>query len=351
LKRYRQGDFFRGADEVIEELHLPSSSDQNHRTMATTAPAPPAILDLFTGMGGMAAGFEKVGFTVTGVDQVRWSKDIFEGNNVGEIIIADLAATDVYLDVPVVTGGPPCTPWSAINQQLRGDEHPDQPLLDRFFTHVEAIRPEVFLMENVPILQSDPTYQVWWKRMEQSGYSLGCDVFCYAHYGAATRRQRLFTIGVRRSRTGALEFMQRMRMMRQPPRTVGDEIAHLRFVRAGDAPDHVWPALTTISSYADKYATGQYGWRRLSFDEPAPSFGNVTKTYVLHPDSDPVDTDARVLSVRELLLIMGFHTDFRFPDRMPLAAKYQMLADCISPVFSRCCASVIHEMLWGENPK
>lgn len=353
MNRYVQEDCFGATEEILEH------PEGSWKEGAVSSPVPetlplctdgtPAVLDLFSGMGGMAVGFVESGFQVTGVDQEQWCEAVFAENSIGKLLVANLGTTDVFEDVPVVTGGPPCRPWSIINQQLRGEQHPDQPLLDRFFEHVAAIRPELFLMENVPALQSDPIYQGWWRRMEQLGYSLGCDIFCYANYGAATRRQRLFTFGVRGSRTGALEFLQRMQELRRPARTVGDAIGQLRDVPYAGARDHVWPDLTTISSYAERYATGRYGWRRLTFSESAPSFGNVTKTYILHPDSDPSVPGARVLSVRELLLIMGFGPDFIFPERMPLAAKYQMLADAISPVFSRCCARVVFELLWGPS--
>jgi DNA (cytosine-5)-methyltransferase 1 len=103
--------------------------------------------------------------------------------------------------------------------------------------------------------------------------------------------------------------------------------------------------LNTIEKYRERYRTGQYGWRRLDYDSPAPSFGNVTKTYVLHPEAGESGFDERILSVRELLCIMGFPKEFHFPEGIPLPRRYQMVADVVSPVFSEACAHVTREML------
>ena len=82
-----------------------------------------------------------------------------------------------------------------------------------------------------------------------------------------------------------------------------------------------------------------FGWLILNWDKPAPSFSNVAKAYVLHPDMN------RVISVREALLIMGFPEEFRFPPRLGLRTRYQMIADAVSPVFSYALAQAIKSYL------
>jgi DNA (cytosine-5)-methyltransferase 1 len=82
-------------------------------------------------------------------------------------------------------------------------------------------------------------------------------------------------------------------------------------VEKGCYPDHVWPNLKTIDKYAENYRTNKFGWYVLNWSEPAPSFGNVMKTYILHPDSLN-GKPSRVISVREALLVMGFNENTRF---------------------------------------
>ena len=97
--------------------------------------------------------------------------------------------------------------------------------------------------------------------------------------------------------------------------------------------------------YAEKYRTGMYGWRILNWDEPAPSFGNVMKTYILPPQSDPLDPNVRVLSVLEVSRIMGFNHGFHFPSGMGVGERYQMLVDSVSPVFSEVLAAHVMNYL------
>jgi DNA (cytosine-5)-methyltransferase 1 len=103
--------------------------------------------------------------------------------------------------------------------------------------------------------------------------------------------------------------------------------------------DHQWPNFTTIHKYEEYYKTNKFGWYKLKWNEPAPSFGNVMKTYTLHPDGE------RVVSVREVMSIMGFPETFKFPKEMGHTNKYQMVADVVSPIFSEICADIIKEII------
>jgi DNA (cytosine-5)-methyltransferase 1 len=137
---------------------------------------------------------------------------------------------------------------------------------------------------------------------------------------------------------------ERLEQARAAGRTVREAIGRFARLPEGAFPDHEWAHVKTIDRYADKYASGQYGWYRLAWDEPAPSFGHVAKTYTLHPGIDD-HTPPRVLSVREVLAILGFDDSFIFPDSVPRTTKYRMAADAVSPQFSRALARAIKEAL------
>lgn len=312
------------------------------------------VLDLFAGIGGLSVGFAAEGFTVIGVDDDEASAETFALNQIGEHVLRDLRTSDEIRPVPVVVGGPPCRPWSAVNVQKRGRSHEDHALLHRFFHHILKIRPRVFLMENVPPLAGDPDYLDLRRELEFAGYSVGGRVLRYSDFGAATARRRLFTVGIRDSaRSGWLDFfglLEEERRSQKPGTspTVRSAIGWLRDVEEQAVPDHDWSHLTTIQKYSDYYESGQFGWRILNWDETAPSFGSVAKTYILHPDSTPNAGDARVLSVREVLSIMGFGQEFRFPPGVGLTRRYRMAANAVSPRVSRLCARAIHRLLKGD---
>ena len=134
----------------------------------------------------------------------------------------------------------------------------------------------------------------------------------------------------------------------KPPINVYDAISKFEKYNEAQFPDHEWAHLKTIRKYRKYYKTGKYGWYKLNYYSPAPSFGNIMKTYTLHPKADIFGTSdkwLRVLSVREVMSIMGFPESFRFPKHMGHTIKYQMIADVISPKFSIACAKTISELL------
>jgi DNA (cytosine-5)-methyltransferase 1 len=310
--------------------------------------SPLRVLDLFAGLGGLSIGFCQAGFSITGVDIDPSVAEIFSLNGTGKVVVADLATETVFEDVPVLIGGPPCRPWSSINVSRRGDKHGDAPLLDRFFVHVLEIRPEFVLMENVPLLAWDRRYLQWLRRLRRNGYSLSSTVVCYAEYGAPTSRRRLITVATRRRSVGSARvFFKKLEAWRRPASCVREAIFWLRNTPKGGYPDHVWPDFRTIARYSDYYQSGKFGWTRLDYSKPAPSFGNIMKTYILHPEAGQNGPPLRVISIREALCVMGFSRWFRFPEGMSLRKRYQMVADTVSPVFAVACAQVVRELLFG----
>ncbi|MDG6923160.1 MAG: DNA cytosine methyltransferase [Nitrososphaerota archaeon] len=306
------------------------------------------ILDLFCGAGGLSSGFSNEGFKVTGVDISDKAADSFRLNKLGSFIQADLSKEIIADGFDVIMGGPPCKPWSAVNVTRRREKHHDYGLVGRFFKHVEINRPAFFLFENVPLVANDKILNSHLKRLSgKFGYSIEEEFVTYKDFGAPTRRRRLIVFG---TRTGnSHDFFKLLAKHKTKNKaTVRDAIGYLRNSGFGDESDHEWPRLRTIHNYLKYYKTGQFGWYVLKWREQAPSFGNVMKTYILHPDSFN-GGETRAISVKEALQLMGFPRKYSFPKGEGLGVRYQMVADSVSPVFSRAAAKAMKALYDGER--
>jgi len=311
------------------------------------------VLDLFCGMGGLALGFTRNDFHVTGYDINPWVPQIFKQNLIGEAITADLSEPDGILEsdrkgVVIITGGPPCRPWSSLNLRRRGPKHPDYRLLKVFFQLVRDALPEAFLMENVSMLVYDEGLDGMLRPLSFY-YHIQRKVLRYADFGTSTARHRLILTGFRK-RTGVRDraemFFRQLETRRCPPLNAGEVLAPYMHLDKGRFPDHVWPEFRTIERYEDKYRTGRYGWYKVNPERPVPSFGNIMKTYILHPYAgNGAGVPLRVLSVREAMALMGFDDSIQFPEGMSMQLRYQMVADTVSPVFSRICGELMQELL------
>jgi DNA (cytosine-5)-methyltransferase 1 len=308
----------------------------------------PDVLDLFCGAGGLAYGFSRAGFEVRGIDRLPIVRDIFRRNALGEVKVRDLHWKTENGGAEVLIGGPPCRPWSSLNLTRRANEHANYRLMARFMSHVFQNHPKIFLMENVPAAASHAGKLVdrLGPQFAAKGYQTQAETVKYSDYGAATSRSRLMLFGTRKGDASAF-FEELKAHHRREPATVRDAIWDLRHAEADSVPDHQWPTLNTIEKYRERYRTGQFGWYRLNWGDPAPSFGSVMKTYTLHPSSwrgNP-PKEPRVISVREAMSLMGFPNSYSFPPGMGMGLRYQMVVDSVSPVFSAAAATVIHELL------
>ena len=199
------------------------------------------VLDIFCGAGGFSLGFARNHFSVTGVDNNPWAGEVFKQNNIGSFIEKDLREESIHTECTILSGGPPCRPWSALNLTRRKEKHPDYSHLEKYFQHVLDLKPEVFLMENVINLSSDDLLQRMLQSIHKEKYYADCRIVRYSDWGAATKRRRLLIVGFRGNPLGPGEFFERLNLRKTDPTTVGHAILKYEKAGRGELPDHEWP--------------------------------------------------------------------------------------------------------------
>lgn len=167
------------------------------------------IIDLFSGAGGLSLGLARAGMVPVASSEMdrdaletyvqahskyhsRRTLEVFEGD------IAAHSFRSLREEVAVVAGGPPCQPYSVGG--LRRGVMDVRDGLPQFLRVLEEVRPEAFLMENVPGLAKGTQLSrlsSLLHEMENLGFHVSWKVLHAADFGVAQRRQRLFVVGSR----------------------------------------------------------------------------------------------------------------------------------------------------------
>lgn len=121
------------------------------------------ILDLFAGAGGLSLGFEmtKQFEVVAIVENNANAAKTYMKNHTGLKNYDDIMKVDFDKiieengKVDVVIGGPPCQGFSNANRQRRHLINGSNELVKRYVKAIEALNPDVFVMENVKTITSD----------------------------------------------------------------------------------------------------------------------------------------------------------------------------------------------------
>ncbi len=162
-------------------------------------------LSMFSGGGGLDLGFERAGFEhvasyeildICGLtllhNRPHWS--VFAGRFEGDVQQVDWARYHGQVDI--IHGGPPCQPFSIAGHQ-RGSED-ERNMWPSFIKAVLAIRPRVFVAENVPGLLNPKFKDFVRQTIEkplQGKYHLHRFIMQAEQFGVPQIRKRVFIVG------------------------------------------------------------------------------------------------------------------------------------------------------------
>ncbi len=174
-------------------------------------------VDLFAGAGGLSLAARNAGLTVVAAIEknahacVTYRANLIGGNHrpvlyekdILELTPDEVLTTHFSNQIPcdIVLGGPPCQGFSTHRINDAGINDPRNQLVLRYFEYVAALRPKVFLMENVPGIlwpRHKKFLKAFYSQGKKAGYKIETPVVLDARdYGVPQRRRRVFVLGVR----------------------------------------------------------------------------------------------------------------------------------------------------------
>lgn len=162
------------------------------------------VLDLFSGAGGLSAGFRAASNrfqTLRAVEHDRAAAATYAENHDPEIVYAggieDWLKVEETPAADLVIGGPPCQGFSALGKQDQLDER--NQLWLRYADTIQKAQPKYFVLENVPQFLTSvqlKRFKVLCQPRKRLGaYTFQPRILNAADYGAAQVRKRVILIG------------------------------------------------------------------------------------------------------------------------------------------------------------
>lgn len=360
----------------------------------TEAVGPIDVIDMFSGCGGMSAGFHAANTLLPAfrnamaVDIDPVANATYEANfglRPETVDVTCLArrpsATTKLVQAArqssrsplVLIGCAPCQGFSSHRNKL-GSQDERNSLFISFARVAATIQPDVIVCENVPELLS-VSYWPYLERaksiLEASGYVVRIDIHNLAEFGVPQQRFRAVVVAAKkrfalpqgflangsfrtvRDTIGALPPLRAGQRDSDDPMhyTVNHKSSTIETIRrvprnGGRLPEGAGPACLWRAKARNGRAVYEDVYGRLWWDRPAITMTaysrNPASGRYVHPEQN------RGLSVREAALLQGFPASFQFSGS--LDAQFRQIGNAVPPRFSAFLAlHLLGELLADEQ--
>ena len=157
------------------------------------------LIDLFSGAGGLTAGFARAGFrSVCAVERDDDAAASYRENFGDHVLTSRIedVSDEVFPRADLVIGGPPCQGFSPLGRMTGQRSNRDLNGLWREFARViRVVEPRVFVVENVPQFLRSAEYDSLALYAEDLGYEVKAGVLSAADFGVPQKRRRAVVIG------------------------------------------------------------------------------------------------------------------------------------------------------------
>lgn len=264
------------------------------------------VIDLFAGCGGLSLGFQNAGFNIVAAFD-NWDEaiDIYKNNFNHPIIKRDLGDTSDLSDMAqyapdIIIGGPPCQDYSSAGH--RDEDLGRAKLTIDYATIITTLRPQYFLMENVPNIQKSEKLTQVLDMFHNAGYGISRMVMDASKCGVPQKRRRYIVVGGLGEEEG---FLDELLQVGQTKKSMtmrdyfGDTLGFQYYFRVP-------------RSYSRRGI--------FSIDEPSMTIRGVDRPippgYHGHPnDPSPLTPDIRILTPEERSWVQTFPRTFQWGER------------------------------------
>ena len=161
---------------------------------------PLGAIDLFCGVGGLSLGFEQAGIPVlASFDYWERALDVYNlnfPNKAAKLDLSDVSAAVKELQkhsANMIIGGPPCQDFSHAGNRTEKER---AELTKCFAEIVVALRPKIFVMENVDRIIKSKVWNNAKNILKNGGYGLTENILDASYCGCPQIRKRFFCIGI-----------------------------------------------------------------------------------------------------------------------------------------------------------
>lgn len=368
------------------------------------------VIDLFSGVGGFSAGFEKAGYNIVLANEI--DKDIAESykkNHPNTIMINEdiknlVPKVEKYKGkVDVIIGGPPCQGFSMAGARIRTNNtflnDPRNYLFRNYFSIVQTIEPKYFVMENVPGMLSMKDGKIIEEierifsdenNFKNGRYYLYKRVLSANEYGVPQERKRLIIFGSKEKLQFEKLFEDTKKQMEQEGKikrvTIYDAISDLNWLESGEGNFEQGYKIEPKSEYQverrkkssslynhiatkhnekalDRIKQLKQGGRRLDLEDGekiksvhSGAYGrmrwdDISKTIITRFDTPSSGVYIhpemnRTLTPREAARIQSFDDDFVFYGSKSSVIK--QIGNAVPPLLANYIATVIKNAEGGE---
>jgi DNA (cytosine-5)-methyltransferase 1 len=349
--------------ERVRNKYCQSSPSQSFEILTAPKTSFTAI-ELFSGCGGMALGFENAGLnTQLLVEIVRDACDTLRQNRpTWSIKNCDIAEVDFssHRDaIDIVSGGTPCQSFSYAGLG-KGFDDVRGTLFFQFARCVNEVRPKIAVLENVRGLirhDNGKTLQTMLRVLDEIGYRTSYKLLRSQFFDVPQKRERIFIIAVRQDLDLPIAFPKEKdytislrEALNECPSSPGTKYAETKkkvmdLVPPGgywrDLPINVQKHYMKRSYFLGGGKTGMA--RRLSWDEPSLTLTCSPcqkQTERCHPK------ETRPLTIREYARIQSFPDSWKFMGS--ISSQYRQIGNAVPVNLAFHIGSTLIDILNGK---